>query len=95
MTDNYKKVKEWRKNNPEKFKKQKRTYRKNHPEETKKEKEKYYNKNKKNDTNKRRPYTIEEIDMILNKDFSDTELAKILKRSMIAIQIVRSRHKNG
>lgn len=38
---NYEKVKEWRKNNPEKVLEQARRYRKKHPETNKKAKEKY------------------------------------------------------
>lgn len=66
---------------------------KNHPEETKEIKEKYYNQNKGNDTNKHQPYTTKEIDLILNKEFPDVELAKMLKRSVRAIQIVRCKYK--
>jgi len=42
---NYEKVKEWRKNNPEKVLEQARRYRKKHPETNKKAKEKYREKN--------------------------------------------------
>lgn len=87
--------KKWRESNPEKVKKAAKKYKKSHPEKARKEKERYYNKNKGNDTNKRQPYTTKEIDLILNKDFSDVELAKMLKRSVRAIQIARHRYKNG
>lgn len=108
MTSGYERLKKWRKNhpekakeitmkwkenNPEKVKKAKKEYKETHPEETKKDKEKYYNKNKGNDTNKRQPYTTKEIDLILNKDFPDVELAKMLKRSVRAIQIARCKYK--
>lgn len=42
---NYEKVKEWRKNNPEKVLEQARRYNKKHPETNKKAKEKYREKN--------------------------------------------------
>ena len=42
---NYEKVKEWRKNNPEKVLEQARRYRKKHPETNKKAKEKYRENN--------------------------------------------------
>jgi hypothetical protein len=42
---NYEKVKEWRKNNPEKVLEQARRYRKKHPETNKKAKEKYRESN--------------------------------------------------
>ena len=42
---NYEKVKEWRKNNPEKVLEQARRYRKKHPESNKKAKEKYKSSN--------------------------------------------------
>jgi hypothetical protein len=97
MTNGYERLKRWRKNNPEKAKEVSREWhkkcRKNNPEKTKEIKEKYYNKNKGNDTNKRQRYTTEEIDLILNKDLSDIELAKMLKRSMRAIQVVRCKYK--
>lgn len=43
--NNYEKVKEWRKNNPEKVLEQARRYRKKHPETNKKAKEKYRSNN--------------------------------------------------
>ena len=79
----------------EKIKETAREWRKTHSGEVKKANEKYFNRNKGNDTNKRQPYTTEEIDLILNKDFSDIELAKMLKRSIMAIQSARGRYKNG
>jgi hypothetical protein len=88
-------AREWRKNNSEKIKEYKETYKETHSEEIRKQNEKYFNKNKGNDTNKRQPYTTEEINLILNKDFSDIELAKMLKRSMRAIQAARCKYKNG
>lgn len=110
MTNGYERLKKWRKNNPEKarevIKKWKennservkevaREWKENNPEKVKKEQKKYYSKNKGNDTNKRQPYTTKEIDLILNKEFSDIELAKMLKRSMRAIQLARYKYKNG
>ena len=93
MMSKYENLKKWRKENPEKARELIKNYKRNHPEETKRDKEKYYNKNNGNDTNKRQRYTAKEISLILNKDFSDTELAKMLKRSMQAIQIARCRYK--
>ena len=95
MMSNYERLKKWRKNNPEKAREVSREYKRTHSEETKREREKYYSKNKGNDTNKRQPYTTKEIDLILNKDFPDVELAKMLKRSMKAIQMARHKYKNG
>ena len=88
-------TKKWRKNNPEKTRELNKKWKTIHPEKTKEEKEKYYNKNKGNDTNRRQHYTTKEISLILNKDFSDIELAKMLKRSMKAIQTARCKYKNG
>ena len=108
MMSNSERAKKWRANNPEKVnemsrkwrssergKETMREWRKNHSIEMRKASEKYRNKNKGNDTNKSQPYTTKEIDLILNKDFSDTELAKMLNRSIGAIQVARSRYKNG
>lgn len=40
-----------------------------------------------------REWTIQEMDLILNSDKSDVELAEILERSTEAIQVKRSRLK--
>lgn len=50
----------------------------------------YYQKTQ---TGKRRYWTVEEMEMILEKKYSDMELAGILKRSVESIQIKRSRIK--
>lgn len=85
----------WRENSPEKAKRARKKYEENHPEKAREEREKYYSKNKGNDTNRRQPYTTKEIDLILNKEFPDVELARMLKRSMKAIQMARCKYKNG
>lgn len=41
----------------------------------------------------KREWTIQEMDLILNSNKSDAELAKVLKRSVQSIQIKRSRIK--
>lgn len=48
---------------------------------------------KKTQTGKRRCWTTEEMEMILDKKYSDMELADILERSVQSIQIKRSRLK--
>lgn len=41
----------------------------------------------------KREWTLQEMDLILNSNKSDAELAKVLKRSVQSIQIKRSRLK--
>lgn len=52
------------------------------------QKRRYYEKtqNSRNNGNK---YTLEEIKMILDKNYSDTELSQMLGRSVKAIQVKR------
>lgn len=51
-------------------------------------KRRYYEKTQ-NSRNKGNKYTLEEIKMILDKNYSDTELSQILGRSVKAIQVKR------
>ena len=57
----------------------------------KKAAKKYYDKHSKNNTNRNRRYTAEEIEMIKNHEILDTELCKKLGRSLKAIQVKRVR----
>lgn len=52
------------------------------------QKRRYYEKTQ-NSRNKGNKYTLEEIKMILDKNYSDTELSQILGRSVKAIQVKR------
>lgn len=52
------------------------------------QKRRYYEKTQ-NSRNKGSKYTLEEIKMILDKNYSDTELSQILGRSVKAIQVKR------
>lgn len=53
---------------------------------------KYYGRTA-NASNGGNPWTEEEIEIVLKHEKTDTELSKILKRSVRAIQICRSRNK--
>lgn len=52
----------------------------------------YYGKTS-NAENSRQPYTLKEMELILDHNITDTELAKMLGRSVLSIQIKRSRLK--
>ena len=54
-----------------------------------KQKARYYKKHSAYDKRSRIRYTQIEEAMIINKDLSDVELAKLLKRSLAAIQLKR------
>jgi hypothetical protein len=61
----------------------------------KEQKERYYAKKRVGSINSGSRWTIKEIKMILEKKLSDSELHKILKRTVQSIQIKRSRLKTG
>lgn len=58
------------------------------------QKKKYYEQTLQNAVNNKKPYTQEEIDMILEHKLSDRELSVLLGRSMKAIQKKRYQEKN-
>lgn len=61
-------------------------------ESCQRQKAKYYGKTS-NAENSRQPYTQKEMELILDHNITDTELAKMLGRSVLSIQIKRSRLK--
>lgn len=71
--------KEWRRRNPEKWNESKK---------------RYYQQTQDADNHKER-WTEEEIDLIIKHEVRDMELSKILKRSVKAIQVMRSKVKGG
>lgn len=61
----------------------------------KEQKDRYYSKKRIGAINSGSRWTIKEIKMILEKKITDSELHKILKRSVQSIQIKRSKLKTG
>lgn len=53
---------------------------------------KYYAKSR---TWTKRPWTLEEINLVCEHSMTDTELAKMINRSVAAIQVMRSRLKSA
>ena len=83
----------WRENNLDKARESHREWRRNHREERNAERKKMYNKTSyaENHKNKWEP---QEIDMVLEHAISDTDLARILGRSVQAIQKIRWKYKD-
>lgn len=77
-------MKELKKNNPDKY----YGYRYKH-------KNIYYQRGRQEDINSTSRYTNAEIEMIMEHKIPDREIAKKLGRSIQAIQVVRSKVKNG
>lgn len=55
---------------------------------------KYYAKSR-TGTKIKRPWTLEEINLVCEHSMTDTELAKTINRSVAAIQVMRSRLKSA
>jgi 4-hydroxyphenylpyruvate dioxygenase-like putative hemolysin len=69
-------------------------WRKKHPLTYQKGKARYYRKSEKSANNKQQRWTLKDINLVLNKNKNgrtDSELAKLLGRSVMAIQIKRIR----
>ena len=62
--------------------------------QSQKDKEKYYGGSKRF-SNGRRKWLPEEVEMIVAHEIPDVELAKILHRSIMSIQVKRCRIKNN
>jgi len=74
----YKATKKWRKNNPLIWKKGKK---------------RYYDKSRKEAYNYRQCWTINDIDIIIERKDTDSDIAKLIGRSVKAIQSKRARIK--
>lgn len=57
-------------------------------------KKRYYKQFEKGAHNKNQTYTIEEINMIMNKEYLDREISKKIGRSVKALQVKRARLNN-
>lgn len=72
---------------------QNKTWRKKHPIIWRKNKQRYYKQFETGAYNKYQKYTIQEDNIITDKNYSDRIIAKKIKRSVKAIQIRRVRLK--
>lgn len=68
-------------------------WRNSHNEVWQEQKKRYYDKNATKDSNRCARYTQKEIDLILKQEIPDTELCIRLGRTLKAIHICRSRHR--
>ena len=62
---------------------------------TKREQQKRYYHKTQDALNKRKHWDDEETDLVIKHEISDTELSKLLKRSVKAIQLRRHRFRMG
>lgn len=76
MTPGYKKNKRWRKNNSSTWQKSKK---------------RYYDKSRKEAYNYKQEWTVEDIDMIMGREDTDSNIAELIGRSVKAIQVKRVR----
>lgn len=79
----------------EKYKITKKLWRKNHPELRARGRNAYYRRNAYGEALSRKPYTIEEDELILTKMYKgvpilDRQIAKMIKRSIKGIQVHRT-----
>lgn len=71
-----------------------KNWRKNNPDQWYNQKNRYYRKHQKLNASKK-IYTDDEIKLIMTHDICDVELSKILNRSVMAIQVKRSKINKG
>ena len=72
-----------------------KTWRKKHPDEWQQDKKRYYDQFKKNAVNDHEKFTDDEINLIMAHSMPDRVLAAKIGRTVRAIQVMRSKVKNG